>query len=433
MYSLIPTGGGVFLINDSDGYFSIEDSIFFEFGYTPVFGAKIDNNDYIDILGRHQNSNPHKENIAIIYNYGFSQFDSIKVFNLYNNSVVIDDYSSGDVNGDGYNDIVFSCNNDYFWGLIYNDGTGNFSEPEYFDLDYPPLDIACADLNDDGRADVVITDYIIEVYFSTENGFEQQLLGYAIPWSSAYKILPSDFDNDGDIDVIVSAKSNTNNSNVYMFENLGHNEFYEHPYFEFTPFCSYSQIADFDNDSLPDIVFVGYDDEGLYIYNNIGYFQLEFDQFIPADEGAFLQELSCADFDNNNYNDIALIKGYYGITPSVLEIFFNNGKGNFVEDPVGIIEKEAKQKDIISCYPNPFTDKTTISINTNNNEKIKLEIYDIQGKLIKTFIDKKPQAGVYKIIWNGDDLNGKEIQAGIYVVRLISGRNIYSQKLVFSK
>ena len=176
MYSLIPTGGGVFLINDSDGYFSIEDSIFFEFGYTPVFGAKIDNNDYIDILGRHQNSNPHTENIAIIYNYGFSQFDSIKVFNLYNNSVVIDDYSSGDVNGDGYNDIVFSCNNDYFWGLIYNDGTGNFSEPEYFDLDYPPLDIACADLNDDGRADVVITDYIIEVYVRC--GEEKKICGY---------------------------------------------------------------------------------------------------------------------------------------------------------------------------------------------------------------------------------------------------------------
>ena len=425
-------GGGVFLMNDGLSYYDIYDSIYFEYGYPDVNGDYFDENNYIDIFSRTVTNNPYTINISIIYNYGESHFDSIKEFFIYPDSPV-PFITSSDVNGDGFADLLFAHNNDKLWGVLYNDGTGNFSTPEFFDLDYAPLDIACADLNDDGRSDVIITDYIIEVYFSMETGFEQQLLGYAIPWSNAYKILPSDFDNDGDIDVIVSAKSNTNNSNVYMFENLGHNEFYEHPYFEFTPFCSYSQIADFDNDSLPDIVFVGYDDEGLYIYNNIGYFQLEFDQFIPADEGAFLQELSCADFDNNNYNDIALIKGYYGITPSVLEIFFNNGKGNFVEDPVGIIEKEAKQKDIISCYPNPFTDKTTISINTNNNEKIKLEIYDIQGKLIKTFIDKKPQAGVYKIIWNGDDLNGKEIQAGIYVVRLISGRNIYSQKLVFSK
>ena len=67
--------------------------------------------------------------------------------------------------------MLFAHNNDYLWGIIYNDGTGNFSEPEYYDLDYPPLDIACADFNDDGRDDVVIPDYIIEVYFSTENGF----------------------------------------------------------------------------------------------------------------------------------------------------------------------------------------------------------------------------------------------------------------------
>ena len=183
------------------------------------------------------------------------------------------------------------------------------------------MDITCADFNDDGRADVVVAGGVIEVYYSTETGFEQQLLGNTIPWSSSYSLLTSDFDNDNDMDVILSAMSNSNHSNVYMFENLGNNQFFEHPYFEFTPFCSYSQITDFNNDSLPDMVFVDHNDEGLHIYNNNGDFQLEFNQFIQTDEGAFLQELTCADFDNNNYNDIALVKGYYGIEPSVLEIF----------------------------------------------------------------------------------------------------------------
>ncbi|MBI9038934.1 MAG: T9SS type A sorting domain-containing protein [Bacteroidales bacterium] len=426
-------GGGAFLINDGDGYFELVDSIYFDCGFAPISGEYIDNNNYIDIYGRHQSSDPHKENIAIIYNYGLTKFDSIKIFFLYEDCFSIDKYTSGDVNGDGFADLLFAYNIGHQWGIIYNNGIGNFSAPVYFDLDYPPLDIACADLNDDGRSDVVITDYIIEVYFSTETGFEQQLLGYAIPWSSSYKIIPSDFDIDGDIDVIITAKSNSNHSNVYMFENLGHNEFYEHDYFEFTPFCSYAKIADFNNDSLPDIVFIADDNSGLFIYNNMGDFQLELNQFIPIENDALLQRLTCNDFDNNNYNDIAFVKGYWGATSSKLEILFNNGKGSFVDDPVSIIEKEEKQKNILSCYPNPFTDKTTISINLNKNEKIKLEIYDIQGKLIRTFIDDKPHAGVYKTIWTGKDLNGKEVKAGIYFVRLILGRNIYSQKLVFSK
>jgi len=421
-------GGGLILENYGNGYFNINDSIFFDHGLPVIHGNYFDNNNYIDFYGRHQNGAI--ENIVIIYNYGLSQFDSIKVF-FTNDDSNVSDFADNDVDGDGDNDIVFSCNNDYFWGIIYNDGTGNFSAPVYFDLDYPPLDIACADLNDDGRSDVVITDYIIEVYFSTETGFEQQLLGYAIPWSSGYKILPSDFDNDGDIDVIVTAKSNSNHSNVYMFENLGHKQFYEHPYFEFNPFCSYAQIADFNNDSLPDMVFVASDHSGLYIYNNIGDFIIEYQQFIPY-QRTNPKGLFCEDYDKNGFIDIAFTSGVGGID-YYLNILFNDGMGNFVDDPVGIIEKEEKQKSTLLCYPNPFTDRTTISINLNKNEKIKLEIYDIKGKLIKTFIDDKLYTEVYKIIWNGDDLNGKEIEAGIYFVRLISGRNIYSQKLVFSK
>ena len=66
-------------MNDGSGYYGIFDSIYFEFGYTDLDGNFFDNNNYIDVYGRHINNDPHKENIAIIYNYGLSQFDSIKI------------------------------------------------------------------------------------------------------------------------------------------------------------------------------------------------------------------------------------------------------------------------------------------------------------------------------------------------------------------
>ena len=425
-------GGGVFLLNDSYGYFELVDSIFSENGFPPVNGDFFDNNNFIDIFFRYVSFNPYKENIGIIYNYGSLQFDSIKIFFLYlgDNNFGTDHYSSGDVNGDGFNDIVFACNIGHFWGIIYNDGTGNFSAPEYFDLDFPPIDIKCADLNNDGRSDVVVSGSDTKIFFSTESGFQQQLLTE----TRVGDALISDFDNDNDNDIILHTTFVSNHHRVYMFENIGHNNFFEHDYFDFTPFCQYAQIADFNNDSLPDIVFIAHDNSGLYIYNNIGDFNIEYQQFIPINYGvSFIKQLASDDFDKNGYNDLGIVLYNHYQIPVNLILLFNDGKGNFQDDPISNIETPYSQFQTpnLHCYPNPFTDKTTITINSNKKEKIKLEIYDIQGKLIRTFIDNKPQAGVYKIIWNGDDLNGKEIQAGIYFACLTANEKfIQSIKLI---
>ena len=425
-------GGGVFLINDGLGYFDLSDSLFFEYGYTDIDANYIDNNEYPDIFGRHVNNDPHKENIAIIYNYAISQFDSIKIFNLYNNSVVIDDYSNGDVDNDDDIDIVFTCNNDYFWGIIYNDGTGNFSAPEYFDLSYPPLDITCADFNDDGRADVVVAGGTIEVYFSTETGFEQQLLGNTLPWSSSYSLLTSDFDNDNDYDVILSATSNSNHSNVYMFENLGNMQFYEHPYFEFSPFCSYSQIADFNNDSLPDMVFTGFDDEGLYLLYNEGNFLLGNQKFIPNSGGLqFLKHLACADFDFNGFNDIAYVIYNHDFIPFNLVCLFNDGSGNFLENPItNYTNHNTNGQETIKCYPNPFKKYNYIEFLVIEKQKIEITIFDISGQQIISLTNKIYSPSQYKIMWNGTDKNRKEVKPGTYLIRLKTGSQITTERVV---
>jgi len=417
-------GGISIMENDGGGFFEIDSFFLFDHHYD-VFVEFVDNNNFYDLITQYsENGQPR---IAIVYDFVQNQ-NNIQSLQM---SYTADFIAVGDVSENGSIDILVANNNDFLWGIIYNDGTGNFSPTEYYDLAFPPVDIICDDLNDDGRDDVVIYGSSTEIYFSTESGFQQQYLGYT--WTGGCTGLISDFDNDNDNDILVAGSYLANTNRIYMFENLGNNQFFEHDYFEFSPFCSYAQISDFNNDSLPDMVFIDFDNEGLYIYNNLGNFQLEFDQFINVENyNAMLNRIKSTDFDKNGYNDIVGVIYSHYQKPSNVYFLFNNGQGGFQENPVTKIKNQkSKIKNQIFCYPNPFNDKTTISICSDNDEIQILKIYDLQGKLIKAFIDKNIISGMNEFIWKGKDLNGKEVQPGIYLVRLQAGRNVYTQRVVF--
>ena len=417
------------LKNDSFGYFSIFDTSLNFCGYQKnIFATLINSDEFPDIVAFYSNfsSGDPERFIRILYNNNGS-FYEYSDFSL-NRSSTFTDINYGDVNGDNFNDIVVIINNDFQWGILYNDGTGNFSSPEYFNLDFPPTDIECADLNDDGRNDIVVTGSKTEIYFSTETGFQQQLLTE----TPSYGVLISDFDDDDDKDIILSTIYFANHHHVYFFENLGNNEFYEHDYFDFTPACSYTQIADFNNDSLPDMVFIADDNSGLYIYYNQGEFQLVEQQFIGINENnPFLQKVTCADFDNNSFNDIAIIMGFWGITPSKLIILFNDGDGNFVPDPITNITINNNIKKEISCFPNPFTSDVTFKLSRENLSDVNLSIYDIQGKKVFGLTNKNMKGGKNFIKWNGRDLLNKTVKPGMYFARfIINGTNYKSIKLI---
>ncbi|MBU4308827.1 MAG: T9SS type A sorting domain-containing protein [Nanoarchaeota archaeon] len=64
-------------------------------------------------------------------------------------------------------------------------------------------------------------------------------------------------------------------------------------------------------------------------------------------------------------------------------------------------------------YPNPFNSSTTINYSIPLEDKVKLQVYDVQGKLVKTLVNEKQRAGEYSI-----DLNSQGLSSGIYIYRL---------------
>ncbi|MCF7858877.1 MAG: carboxypeptidase regulatory-like domain-containing protein [Candidatus Cloacimonetes bacterium] len=65
-------------------------------------------------------------------------------------------------------------------------------------------------------------------------------------------------------------------------------------------------------------------------------------------------------------------------------------------------------------YPNPFNPTTTFSYTLASDSRVKLTIYNIKGQKIRTLVDNERPAGIYQVVWNGLNDNGKKASSGIY-------------------
>lgn len=75
-------------------------------------------------------------------------------------------------------------------------------------------------------------------------------------------------------------------------------------------------------------------------------------------------------------------------------------------------------------YPNPFSNRTILHFALpagKNRYHVSLNIYDLQGKLVRTLINQPHRPGTYEVFWDGKDRSGNKVPSGIYFVRLKAG------------
>ncbi len=73
---------------------------------------------------------------------------------------------------------------------------------------------------------------------------------------------------------------------------------------------------------------------------------------------------------------------------------------------------------IMQCYPNPFRQTTTIKFQApRTKNQIELKIYDVSGRLVKSFnyLTNQP---FNQIIWRGQDDLDRQVSCGVYFIRL---------------
>ena len=84
-------------------------------------------------------------------------------------------------------------------------------------------------------------------------------------------------------------------------------------------------------------------------------------------------------------------------------------------------------------YPNPFNSSTTIRYRIEEPGRVRLEIFDVQGKKVKTLAHGYTGLGVYQVEWDGADASGKPVATGVYIVRLQKGTISLFHKMLLLK
>jgi hypothetical protein len=87
-------------------------------------------------------------------------------------------------------------------------------------------------------------------------------------------------------------------------------------------------------------------------------------------------------------------------------------------------------------YPNPFNSSTIIMFSISQSlagSPVQLNVYDVQGRLIKRLLNTQMPAGNYATRWNGTTESGAVAASGIYFYHLVAGNQRAIGKMTFVK
>lgn len=127
---------------------------------------------------------------------------------------------------------------------------------------------------------------------------------------------------------------------------------------------------------------------------------------------------SLTDIDDDGYVELITSQGgRIRVTSTPAQVVSVNAENEIVKD------YELKQN-----YPNPFNPNTVIEYYLNKKSDVKVIIYDILGREIKTLVDQQQIAGTYKLTLKGSDLT-----SGTYFYSLIVDGVAESKKMILIK
>lgn len=84
-------------------------------------------------------------------------------------------------------------------------------------------------------------------------------------------------------------------------------------------------------------------------------------------------------------------------------------------------------------FPNPFNPTTSIRFSLKDAGRVRVQIYNLKGQLVKNLIDSELKSGNHQLVWDGRDERGSGVASGIYFYRMESGSFNATNKMMLMK
>ncbi|MFO7660309.1 MAG: FG-GAP-like repeat-containing protein [Candidatus Cloacimonadaceae bacterium] len=350
----------------------------------------------------------------------------------------------GDYDNDGDLDILLSGRLHYgvdeFVTAIYrNDGSDIFTDIQ---AGLPGVEngvVVWGDYDNDGDLDILLNGVGIwpNIYFSIYSNIGNDnfvSVEHRIPGIYESSSQWGDYDNDGDLDIALTGKTSNHSCNARLFRNN----------------CAVANTPPSPPANLraevsyPEVLLswdMSYDQqtpsEGLTYNLRAGTSPGAFDVCNPISdlESGKRKIVGMGNtgpglFHRLNY----LAPGVYYWSVQAIDTAFAGSM--FAEEQSFIVpvpEEMPARSDRLSltCYPNPFRTVTAISLDPKAAANTSLEIYNIKGQLVKKFSAKQVSSG--SLNWDGRDEHGSQIAPGIYLIKAAQNSSKLLHKLVYCR
>jgi hypothetical protein len=80
-------------------------------------------------------------------------------------------------------------------------------------------------------------------------------------------------------------------------------------------------------------------------------------------------------------------------------------------------------------YPNPLVSSTKIGFALPAESSVRLAVYDVTGRKVRTLVDGTRGAGRYVAEWDAQDEAGRAVAPGVYFVKMLAGSREETRKL----
>jgi lysyl endopeptidase len=103
------------------------------------------------------------------------------------------------------------------------------------------------------------------------------------------------------------------------------------------------------------------------------------------------------------------------------------------EDNLSAADDLPGYKVSLGNHPNPFNPMTKVSFGIERDGHALINIYNVQGQLVRRLVDGNVAAGLHQVTWDGRDEVGLQVGSGVYFARLVSGGQVAEHKMVLLK